>query len=274
MTETADRIPETGYRKVLARVGVVLVLGVIVASYWWMPATLRRLSFFGVRRIQVSGTRYLTPEAVVRGMGLGDQANVFDDLGELTRRVESIGGVARATVTRRLPATLVVSIVEVEPVALAAGPSGLIPVGQDARPLPYDVVRAPVDAPIVSDANRPLLEGLAKVQQADLGLYTDVVSARLAGSEMVLDMVSGRLRLRTPVDPDVVRALSLVRGDLASRGTAWRELDGRFAKWIVVRKEGESVQHPVVQSPVRPVVRPAARRAPVRRPVRRARPRA
>lgn len=194
------------------------------------------MSFFGVRRIEVSGARYLTPAAVVERMALRADASVFDDLDVVETRLESQSGVAQATVSRRLPATIVVEVTEVEPVALADGPDGLVALAQDARPLPYDVVTAVVDAPIVRAADRPLLEGLALVQATDLGLYGDVVSARVSGAEIVLDMGGGRVRLRMPVEPEVVRSISSVRRDLRSRGTDWRELDGRFKGWIVVRK--------------------------------------
>jgi hypothetical protein len=245
------------------------MLAVVGTSYWWVPATLQELSFFGVRRIQVSGTRYLTTEAVVQALSLDSTASVFDDLATLTRRLESLGGIDRAMVTRRLPATLVVDVVEVEPVALAAGPEGLIPLAHDAKPLPYDVVNAPVDAPIVRDADARLLEGLALVQSSDGAMYADVVSARASGSEVVLDLAAGKVRLRLPVNPDVVRAISLVRSDLAASGTPWREIDGRFAKWVIVRKDAVPVTT-VAQSPSRPVAAPASRRAPARRPARRA----
>ena len=212
-------------REIAGRVAAVFALGALATAYWWGPIPLRRLNFFGVRRVEVSGTRYLAPEVVVRALSLGAAANVFDDLGTMTRRLESLGGIARARVTRKLPSTLVVEVTEVEPVAMAAGPEGLIPLAPDARPLPYDVVRAPVDAPIVRDADPTLLESLSRVQTADLGLYGDVVAARANGSELVLDLAGGRMRLRMPVDPVVVRKLSLVRGDLAAHGREWSELE-------------------------------------------------
>ncbi len=217
-----------------------IIIAAVLSSYWWAPRALRPLRFFGVRRVDVSGTRYLTAEAVVRGMGLRAEASVFDDLGAIERRLEAVGGIARASVARRLPATLLVQVTEVEPVALAASPDGLVALAADARPLPYDVASAPVDAPIVRAAHRPLLEGLAQVQTTDPALYAEVAAARVAGGAMVLDMTRGRVLLDLPVDPGVVQSVSSVRRDLASRGTAWRELDGRFRGWVVVRRDQPS----------------------------------
>ncbi len=206
-------------------------------SPWWGPAVLRPMRFFGVRRVEVVGARYLAPDAVVRALELPPDANVFDDLDVLAARVATASGVAEARVERRLPATLRVEIREVEPVALAEGPGGLVPVARDGRPLPFDATASPVDAPVVPSADRRLLEALATVQATDLTLYAAVAAAVLTrGGEVVLELNGGRVRLAVPVEPAVVRAVAAVRGDLAARGLRWRELDGRFTGWVVVRK--------------------------------------
>ncbi len=208
-----------------------------VTSPWWGPAALRPLTFFGVRRVEVTGARYLAPEAVVRALELGPGASVFDDLDALAARVRDMGGVAESRVRRRLPATLRVEIREVEPVAFAEGPGGLVPVSRDGRPLPFDATASPVDAPVVPRADRRLLEALATVQAADLTLYASVAAASATrGGEVVLELNGGRVRLAMPVEPAVVRAVAAVRNDLVARRVAWRELDGRFRGWVVVRK--------------------------------------
>ena len=242
------------------RVAAVTALAAgILTSWWWGPRVLRRLDFFAVRRVEVHGTRYLTPRDVVQRLALPKTASVFDDLGDLERRVASQSGVRRATVSRRLPGTLVVQLSEVEPVALAQGPEGLIPLAADGTPLPYDLRTAPVDVPVVRSADPPLVKALAVVQSADAGLFGDVASARAGRNEIVLELTHGRVRLATPVDPDKVQIVSMVRGDLAKQGGTWEELDGRFSKWVVVRKA--AVTEPVSKTPSRPVARrPAARR--------------
>jgi hypothetical protein len=158
----------------------------------------------------------------------------------LERRVGSLAGIASVRISRRLPATVRVEVTEVEPVAMAAGPSGLVPVGADGRSLPYDPATAPVDAPVVQRATPELAGALAAVESADPALFADVATARGAGGAggggaVALELDGGRLLLETPVDPAVVRAMSAVRRDVNSRGRAWRELDGRFRGWVVVR---------------------------------------
>lgn len=208
---------------------------VLAASPWWGPTVLRQFRFFAVRRVEVSGVRYLAPEAVVRAMGLGERASVFEDLDALGHRVRSLGGVDEVRVSRRLPGTLRVEVREQAPVGLVAGPDGLVAVGRGGRPLPYDVAAVPVDAPVMARVEEPVLEVLATVQGADPGLYAEISAARSLGGAVVLELNEGRVLLAPPVDGGVVRSVSAVWRDLGARSIPWRELDARYRGWVVVR---------------------------------------
>jgi len=214
---------------------------VVLTAPWWGPVVLARFRFFEVRRVEVRGTHYLAPATVVAALGLGRGASVWAGTAAMERRVGALAGVKAVDVGRRVPSTLVVTVTEVEPVALAVAPEGLVPVDDSGRPLPYDPATVPVDAPVVAKADAPLLAALATVRATDLGLFADIAVARsAAGGSVVLELGGGqgRLRVATPLDPAVVRALSAVRRDLAARRQPWAELDGRFHGWIVVRRAG------------------------------------
>lgn len=221
----------------VAALALVLAAG---SSPWWVTALLARSSYFAVRHIEVVGARYLAPEEVAQRLGLGADASVWHDMNRLADRVRNLPGVVDAWVSRRLPGTLVVTVREREPVALADGPGGLVAVAEDGAPLPFDVARGLVDAPVVRGADPGLVGGLAVVQRTDPGLYAGVNAAGLDGG-MALELDHGRIRLDLPVDPAAVRAVALVRRDLAARGMAWREVDGRFRGWVVVRPSGAKV---------------------------------
>ena len=243
----------------VGRVAIAAAVVLAVASPWWGPVVLRRFAFFEVRRVEVVGARYLAPAQIIGALALKSGASVWQPLGALERRVGSLGGIATVRVARHLPATLRVEVTEVEPVAMAAGPTGMVPVGADGRPLPYDPATAPVDAPVVERAEVLLITALAAVQSADPALFADVAAARTdggvgggGGDGVALELDSGRLLLGTPVDPAVVRAMAAVRRDLGSRRRSWQELDGRFQGWGVVRG-GTHV------APAK-VVKPAAKR--------------
>lgn len=235
------------------RRAALVVAGALLAGAapWWGPPLLRRFSFFAVRRVEVVGVRYLAPTQVVAAMGLRAHASVWSSLPVLERRLVALPGVAAAKVSRRLPSTLQVAVTEVEPVALAVGPSGLVPVGRDGRPLPYDPATTPVDAPVVKRGDTRVLEALDVVRVSDPRLFGALTAARAddeAGGEVVLELERGRVRLGTPVDPAVVRAVVAVARDLAHLGRPWRELDGRFKGWVIVRPAGAER---VSASPVR-----------------------
>jgi len=227
--------------RVAALAGVV----VVGSAAWWGPLALRPFSFFAVRKVELVGVRYLAPEAVIAALGLRRNASVWDRLGVLSDRVRSLQGVAEVEVSTRLPGTLRLRIREVEPVALASGEAGLVPVGAGGRPLPYDPVRVMVDVPVVERAERALVGALEVVRAADPAFFGAVAAARAgpAGS-MELDLDGGgRVRLALPVDPAVVVSVAAVERDLAARSQSWRELDGRYAGWVVVRRakaEGSS----------------------------------
>jgi hypothetical protein len=213
----------------------VAALGAVTAP-WWGPGVLRHFRFFAARRVEVDGARYLAPTMVVAALGLEPHASVWSDTRAMERRVGALGGVRSVAVSRRLPGTLVVTVSEVEPVALAEGPAGLVPMDERGRPLPYDPAAVTVDAPVVPRPNARLLAALATVRATDLGLFADVAAARAAsGGAVVLELEEGWLRIGTPLDPVVVRAMAAVRRDLAARGQRWAELDGRFRGWVVVR---------------------------------------
>jgi cell division protein FtsQ len=230
-------------------------LVVLAAAPLWGPSALRPLQFFAVRRIEVAGARYLDPGVVAEGMGLARTASVWDDLDAVERRLENVAGIRSATVTRRVPGTLRVTVEEEEPVALADGPAGLVAVGAAGEPLPYDLTMAPVDAPVVPRADTALLAALATMRTTDLGFYAAIGAATARRGEVVLEIDSGRVRLGLPVEPGVVRQVAAVQRELAASGTAWRELDGRFAGWVVVRR-------PPSAAPAPPA--PARRPAPAR----------
>lgn len=221
--------------KLMVRAGA---LAVAVSSPFWGPLALRPFDFFAVRRVELVGVRFLAPETLTGALGLRREASVWDRLSPLASRVRGLGGVAEVAVSRRLPSTLRVTVREVEPVALAAGDDGMIPVGVDGQPLPYDPARVVVDVPVIERPGTSLVGALAAVRAADPALFSEIASAREGRSGYLeLDLEGrGRIRLGLPVDPAVVRAVAAVERDLGARSQPWRELDGRFAGWVVVRR--------------------------------------
>lgn len=98
-----------------------LAAAVIVAAVTIAVASLvaSRSSLLRLRHLEVVGTSSLTRSQVVRLAALSPSTNVlWFDAGAVERRLESDPWVARATVSRRLPGTIRISVVERAAVAM------------------------------------------------------------------------------------------------------------------------------------------------------------
>ncbi|MGQ0702525.1 MAG: cell division protein FtsQ/DivIB [Gemmatimonadales bacterium] len=218
-------------RFLLAGVGLVLVMGGIVGG----RALLRRLAFFDIRRIELTGARYLTAAEVARAMQIPVGTSLFDPIGPWERRVEELPGVIEARVGRRLPGTLRVRVIEAEPVALAERGPRLVLVDQAGKILPFDPSRPATDLPLAA-ADSQVTGVLARVREADPDLFGRIErGGRLARGEVALEFGTGRLLVRADAGPEAFEALSLVADLLAREGKPWRELDARFLPRIIVR---------------------------------------
>jgi cell division protein FtsQ len=221
-------------RRALVFPGVAALLFAALAAG---PLVLRHLSFFRVRRVELVGTRYLSPGQLVRELGLRSDQNLFDDTGEIGRRAERVAGVVSARVERRLPGTLRVVVVERVPLAFVPAATGLVALDADGRTLPYDPAATGLELPLIPQPDSLVLGALARVRAADSTMYQEVESAQRgpAGSVM-LELGQRRVVLRGEPAPEEVQAVAAVRRQLAATGRPYAELDARFAGWIVARR--------------------------------------
>ena len=218
------------------RVALVPVAVALVTSPLWARRAASSLSFFRVRSVQVSGVRYLTPQAVVRRLGVDTTASVWADLAPLERRVEALPQVAEADVSRRLPGTLVVRIVENLPVALVAGRGGLKPYDARGRQLPIDPSRAPLDLPVAAARDTALFRLLADLRGAAPALYDRVSEVRRERrNEVLLAVPPVTVRAMLDVAPARLAEILPVEQDLARRQARVAELDLRYRDQVIAR---------------------------------------
>jgi len=216
----------------------LVVAGVVAAgtaAWFGGPILLRKMSFFRIRRVEVVGVSALPAEAVVGALKLPVRGNVFDDLRPYAARARALAGVRQAEVHRRLPGTIVVTIVEARPVALAPAGGRLAMVGRNGKILPFDPAVSAPDLPVLSGADPVVARVLGRVQEMDPELFSRVVTASQVRGDVVLDLGGRRLWLRPDVTTEVIRAVTAAEQDLGRRGRVWAELDGRFAGQVVVR---------------------------------------
>ena len=204
----------------------------------WGPRVLRELAFFHVRKIEVVGARYTPTDEILERLHVDTTRSVWDPLTPLVTRVQSHLQVDHATIRRRLPGTLVVTVVERRPVALAPTADGLRALDENGRMLPLDPTRTPVDAPIVMAARRDttVYHLLGLLQREAPRLFARVTSISTVGAdEMVLHIAGLPIRAMTSVSLARLSDVELVERDLARRQIHATELDLRYRDQVIAR---------------------------------------
>jgi cell division septal protein FtsQ len=202
------------------------------------PRALGRLDFFRIRRVEIAGLRYLAPAKVMEALALDPRSSVFDDLSTAGRRVQALPGIVSAKVSRRLPGTLEVVLVEAVPVALAPRSGGMALLDGVGRVLPFDPAASAPDLPVAASADQIVARVLASVQEHDPVLFARVRTAWRVRDDVLLDVDGRRFWFGPAVTAEEIRAVMAVAQDLARQGRKYQELDGRFAGQVIVRRAG------------------------------------
>lgn len=218
-------------------VGVLLVIALLAMPFWG-PRTLSTLDFFRVRKVEILGVRYTPPAELLERLAVDTTASVWHPLDPLVARVARHPQVERVTVTRKLPGTLVVDVIERRPIALVASGATLRAVDERGVTLPLDPSRTPVDVPLVHAARRgtTVYHLLGAMRRDAPGLYARVSSVASVGSDELLIQVA-ELPVRTMTTVSLARLgdIEPVERDLARRQLRAAELDLRFRDQVIVR---------------------------------------
>ena len=207
-----------------------------LALWFGVPHALGGFTYFRVRRVEIAGLQYLDPAKVIDALKLGPTASVFDDPAPLAHRVYALPGIASVDVTRRLPGTLELTVVETPPVALASRGEGLALLDARGRVLPYDPLRSAPDLPVAANGDAVVTGVLARVRDADPDLFARIGAAWRVGPDVVLEVGGRRLWFGAQVSAEDIRAVMAVEQALARTGRTYQELDGRFAGQVIVRR--------------------------------------
>ncbi len=218
------------------RPGWVILALLAVIGVFTTPTWGRHLAFFRAHTIEVRGTRFARAQDVARRLGVDSTTSVWSSLDSMARRAERHPQVREARVSRRLPGTLVVDVIENEPVAWVAAAKGMRAYDGDGRVLPLDPTEVDADLPLVERADTALLHLLADLRVTDPAMYAQVSEVRLVGREEFRFLI-GNVQVRFPRGQGVERfdGLSSVRRDLTARGIVPAELDVRFKDQVIAR---------------------------------------
>ncbi len=212
-----------------------LFVAVIAAAAIVAPGVIHRAAFFRVHEIEVVGVRYLEESEVVERLRLAGDVSIVDPVGRVLVAAEAIPGVVAASVERRLPGTLRITILEATPVALAAQQDRLVFLDQNGRVLPFDPARAPTSLPLAEpDSASAAL--LARVMTTDSAWFARIERAHREGGDVLFDEGSRRVRVRASATAAILRSVTAVRTYLDRHSVAWREIDARYRDRVFVRK--------------------------------------
>jgi len=218
-------------------------VAVVGSSPWWGPLAMRHMAFFRVHRVEILGARYLAPSDILSKLNVDTTASIWDPVSPLVSRVQAHPEVARATIRRKLPGTLVVEIVERVPVALVSAPGGFRAYDDRGTALPVDPTRVPIDAPILLDRDVPLLKLLGAMRLQMPAMYQRVSAARRPGhGEIDLDLkspvaISQTETIRAADDLTLQRLADIepVEQDLTKKQLRASEIDLRYRDQVIAR---------------------------------------
>lgn len=232
-------------------IGGVVACGALVLLVSQAPRLLRRLELFRVERVEVIGTRYLAPHQVLAASGITENSSVFDDPAPWLAALLAEPLVAEAEIEREFPGTLVVRVVEVEPVALVATPV-LRPVAAGGMILPIEPAAGELDYPIISvgsgvgedgrltdGAALALVEALVRLQRLApaAAARVSVIAPHEGGYRLMLrEPARGEVLLPEDFGASGIEQLQLALADLDAKRELprVRRIDVRFRDQVVV----------------------------------------
>mgnify|MGYP002336204885 CR=1 FL=1 len=244
------------------RRGCLLLILVLLAlsSLWWGRLILAQLAFFRIREVEVTGTRYLDPTKVVARMRVDTLRSIWDETDTYRYRVESHPQVTSATVERKLPSKLLVTVAENLPVALVPTATGFQAFDSAGRELPMDVRLTAPDLPIALKADTAILSLLGRIRANNPFVFERISEiSRPSPQEFLLLLAAGErktssappdtsaldstvaemtvLRVRVPLGVTVTRLTDIfpVESDLKRRQVKVAELDLRYRDQVIAR---------------------------------------
>ncbi|MDA1081311.1 MAG: FtsQ-type POTRA domain-containing protein [Gemmatimonadetes bacterium] len=228
-----------GWKRRVRRVGLVASLLAVLASPWWFRPALAQLDFFRVRRVDVTGARYVSADEIVTRLRIDSTASIWDDAEPLETRVGRHPSVQAVRVRRRMPGTLVVEVTENLPVALVQASGGLVAVDATGRTLPIDLTVVDLDVPVLRTRDTLALRLLGEVRDALPAFFARIGDVRRAADGSIaitLNDSTPRVVLAL-ADLSMERLFDIlpVEADLARRRAMATEIDLRFRDQVIAR---------------------------------------
>ncbi len=131
--------------------GVLVTVAAALLCVWGLVRYTRTSPRFAIKTVQVQGSSHRSPEDIARAGGISPEQNIFTtDLEAAQARLLADPWVERVSLRRKLPATILVDVVEREAHALVAIGSDLYLATRQGEPFKKYELGDPYDLPVVS----------------------------------------------------------------------------------------------------------------------------
>jgi cell division protein FtsQ len=218
----------------LALIGIAVLL--VLTTPLWATLVMRRMAFFHVRRIEILGARYVAPSDIFARLHVDTLASVWDPTGPLAARVAAHPEIDKATVHRKLPGTLVVTVTERVPVALVPAVGGVRVYDERGRLLPIDPSRVAVDAPLLMQRDTTLLRLLGSMRLGMPAMYARVSQMQRVGrNELLMQVDTTPIRAMDDITLDRLADIDPVESDLRRKQLRASEIDLRYRDQVIAR---------------------------------------
>lgn len=176
-----DGVPETPSRGIwgyaLLGLKVVTGLGLLAAAAfalaWGVHRYAQTTPRFAINQIEIEGTKRLMREDVLGAAGLSTGQNLFTlDIEKAERSLVDSPWISSAQVTRRLPGTVRVSVVERDPRAIAVISGKNFLVASDGTPFKQMGFGDPHDLPLITGVSA---EALARDRRAEIARLVEAL---------------------------------------------------------------------------------------------------
>jgi cell division protein FtsQ len=232
------RFPENA-GKVARLAALAAVMLLLVGGAWWGPRVLSHLSFFRLQRVEVRGLQYLSEAEFLKLIDVDTTQSVWMDLGPVEERLRANPQLTSVSLARRLPGTLVVTVVERQPLALVAGQRGFTAIDESGAVIPLDPARGTMDVPILHSVDTLLVRLLAGLRDSNATMFNRIGEVRRVGrDELRLELTDIPVLAMIDVTPGRLLDILPVERDLAEKGMRVAELDLRFNGYVIARQAG------------------------------------
>ncbi|NUP12578.1 MAG: FtsQ-type POTRA domain-containing protein [Polyangiaceae bacterium] len=166
-------------------VGVAIVASASLGVAWGAKRYMTTSPRFAIKSVQVDGAMRRTPQEIADLAGLSLGQNVFSfDLDAARLKIENDPWVDTATVTRKLPGSVFVTVVEHDPAALVAIEEKLYLASREGEVFKELDASDPVDLPVITGIDAGDVakdrEGVQKDVQRALDVAAEVDRTELA----------------------------------------------------------------------------------------------